>query len=459
MTELNRVFHLSFLILSFYGRTTDRAQYNICDMPRIVDVRARQVLDSRGNPTVEAEILLDSGVIGRGIVPSGASTGENEALELRDGNKQYFLGKSVLKAVDNVNSVIAKELIGLEIENQAELDELLIELDGTPNKSKLGANAILAVSMAFARAAANELGIPLFKYLGGEQARVLPAPLMNIINGGVHADNNLDLQEFMIIPVFGDEFNETLRCGVEIYHTLKKVLKEKGFSTNVGDEGGFAPSLRSNREALDLIMEAIEKAGYKAGEDVLLALDAASSEFYENGKYKIEGKELTAEELVSYYEELIKAYPIVSIEDPMAENDWEGWKLITQRLGDKVQLVGDDLFTTNPEILERGIEEGIANSILIKLNQIGTVTETLDTIRLAQENGYTYIISHRSGETEDTFISHLAVATNSGQIKTGAPARGERTAKYNELLRIEDYLSEVAVFRGINQYKRFLKNR
>ncbi len=428
-------------------------------MPRIVDVRARQVLDSRGNPTVEAEILLDSGVIGRGIVPSGASTGENEALELRDGNKQYFLGKSVLKAVDNVNSIIAKELIGLEIENQAELDELLIELDGTPNKSKLGANAILAVSMAFARAAANELGIPLFKYLGGEQARVLPAPLMNIINGGVHADNNLDLQEFMIIPVFGDEFNETLRCGVEIYHTLKKVLKEKGFSTNVGDEGGFAPSLRSNREALDLIMEAIEKAGYKAGEDVLLALDAASSEFYENGKYKIEGKELTAEELVSYYEELIKAYPIVSIEDPMAENDWEGWKLITQRLGDKVQLVGDDLFTTNPQILERGIEEGIANSILIKLNQIGTVSETLDTIRLAQENGYTYIISHRSGETEDTFISHLAVATNSGQIKTGAPARGERTAKYNELLRIEDYLSEVAVFRGINQYKRFLKNR
>jgi enolase len=428
-------------------------------MPRIVDVRARQVLDSRGNPTVEAEILLDSGVIGRGIVPSGASTGENEALELRDGNKQYFLGKSVLKAVDNVNSIIAKELIGLEIENQAELDELLIELDGTPNKSKLGANAILAVSMAFARAAANELGIPLFKYLGGEQARVLPAPLMNIINGGVHADNNLDLQEFMIIPVFGDEFNETLRCGVEIYHTLKKVLKEKGFSTNVGDEGGFAPSLRSNRDALYIIMEAIEKAGYKAGEDVLLALDAASSEFYENGKYKIEGKELTAEELVSYYEELIKAYPIVSIEDPMAENDWEGWKLITQRLGDKVQLVGDDLFTTNPQILERGIEEGIANSILIKLNQIGTVTETLDTIRLAQENGYTYIISHRSGETEDTFISHLAVATNSGQIKTGAPARGERTAKYNELLRIEDYLSEVAVFRGINQYKRFLKNR
>jgi enolase len=282
---------------------------------------------------------------------------------------------------------------------------------------------------------------------------------MNIINGGVHADNNLDLQEFMIIPVFGDEFNETLRCGVEIYHTLKKVLKEKGFSTNVGDEGGFAPSLRSNREALDLIMEAIDKAGYKAGEDVLLALDAASSEFYENGKYKIEGKELTAEELVSYYEELIKAYPIVSIEDPMAENDWEGWKLITQKLGDKVQLVGDDLFTTNPEILERGIEEGIANSILIKLNQIGTVTETLDTIRLAQENGYTYIISHRSGETEDTFISHLAVATNSGQIKTGAPARGERTAKYNELLRIEDFLSSVAVFRGINQYKRFLKNR
>ncbi|HIO41599.1 MAG TPA: phosphopyruvate hydratase [Aquifex sp.] len=428
-------------------------------MPRIIDVRARQVLDSRGNPTVEAEVYLDSGAVGRGIVPSGASTGENEALELRDKNSHYYLGKSVLQAVDNVNSVIAKELIGLDIENQAELDELLIELDGTENKSKLGANAILAVSMAFARAVAEERGEPLFKYLGGEHGRVLPDPLMNIINGGVHADNNLDLQEFMIIPVFGDEFNETLRCGVEVYHTLKKVLKEKGFSTNVGDEGGFAPSLNSNREALDLIMEAIEKANYKPGEDVLLALDAASSEFYENGKYRIEGRELTAEELVEYYESLINDYPIVSIEDPMAENDWEGWKLITERLGKKVQLVGDDLFTTNPKIFERGIEEGIANSILIKLNQIGTVTETLDTIRMAQENGYTYIISHRSGETEDTFISHLAVATNSGQIKTGAPARGERTAKYNELLRIEDYLAEVAVFKGIDQYRRFLKNR
>ncbi len=428
-------------------------------MPRIIDVRARQVLDSRGNPTVEAEVYLDSGAVGRGIVPSGASTGENEALELRDKNSHYYLGKSVLQAVDNVNSVIAKELIGLDIENQAELDELLIELDGTENKSKLGANAILAVSMAFARAVAEERGEPLFKYLGGEHGRVLPDPLMNIINGGVHADNNLDLQEFMIIPVFGDEFNEALRCGVEVYHTLKKVLKEKGFSTNVGDEGGFAPSLNSNREALDLIMEAIEKANYKPGEDVLLALDAASSEFYENGKYRIEGRELTAEELVEYYESLINDYPIVSIEDPMAENDWEGWKLITKRLGKKVQLVGDDLFTTNPKIFERGIEEGIANSILIKLNQIGTVTETLDTIRMAQENGYTYIISHRSGETEDTFISHLAVATNSGQIKTGAPARGERTAKYNELLRIEDYLAEVAVFKGIDQYRKFLKNR
>jgi len=428
-------------------------------MPRIIDVRARQVLDSRGNPTVEAEVYLDSGVVGRGIVPSGASTGEREALELRDKNGHYYMGKSVLQAVDNVNSVIAKELIGLDVENQAELDELLVELDGTENKSKLGANAILAVSMAFARAYANELGVPLFKYLGGEQGRVMPSPLMNIINGGVHADNNLDLQEFMIIPVFGDEFAETLRCGVEIYHTLKGVLKEKGFSTNVGDEGGFAPSLRSNKEALDLIMEAIDKAGYKAGEDVLLALDAASSEFYDNGKYFIEGRELTAEELVAYYERLIEEYPIVSIEDPMAENDWEGWKLITERLGKKVQLVGDDLFTTNPKILEKGIEEGIANSILIKLNQIGTVTETLDTIRLAQENGYTYIISHRSGETEDTFISHLAVATNSGQIKTGAPARGERTAKYNELLRIEDYLAETAIYRGINQYKKFLKNR
>jgi enolase len=428
-------------------------------MPRIIDVRARQVLDSRGNPTVEAEVYLDSGVVGRGIVPSGASTGEREALELRDKNAHYYMGKSVLQAVDNVNSIIAKELIGLEVENQAELDELLIELDGTENKSRLGANAILAVSMAFARAYAQELGIPLFKYLGGEHGRVMPSPLMNIINGGVHADNNLDIQEFMIIPVFGDEFSETLRCGVEIYHTLKKVLKEKGFSTNVGDEGGFAPSLRSNKEALDLIMEAIEKTNYKPGEDVLLALDAASSEFYDNGKYFIEGRELSAEELVAYYERLIEEYPVISIEDPMAENDWEGWKLITERLGDKVQLVGDDLFTTNPKILEKGIEEGIANSILIKLNQIGTVTETLDTIRLAQDNGYTYIISHRSGETEDTFISHLAVATNSGQIKTGAPARGERTAKYNELLRIEDYLAETAIYKGINQYRRFLKNR
>jgi enolase len=428
-------------------------------MPRIIDVRARQVLDSRGNPTVEAEVYLDSGAVGRGIVPSGASTGEREALELRDKNELYYMGKSVLQAVDNVNSIIAKELIGLEIENQAELDELLIELDGTENKSRLGANAILSVSMAFARAVAHELGIPLFKYLGGEHGRVMPSPLMNIINGGVHADNNLDIQEFMIIPVYGDDFSETLRCGVEIYHTLKKVLKEKGFSTNVGDEGGFAPSLGSNREALDLILEAVEKANYKPGEDVLLALDAASSEFYQNGKYLIEGKELTSEELVEYYEKLIAEYPIISIEDPMAENDWEGWKLITQRLGDKVQLVGDDLFTTNPKILEKGIEEGIANSILIKLNQIGTVSETLDTIRLAQDNGYTYIISHRSGETEDTFIAHLAVATNSGQIKTGAPARGERTAKYNELLRIEDFLAEVAVYKGINQYKKFLKNR
>ena len=427
-------------------------------MPRIIDVRARQVLDSRGNPTVEAEVYLDSGAMGRGIVPSGASTGENEALELRDGNSHYYLGKSVLQAVDNINSIIAKELIGLDIEHQAELDDLLIALDGTENKSKLGANAILAVSMAFARAAAAERGEPLYKYLGGEHGRVLPDPLMNIINGGVHADNNLDIQEFMIIPVFGDEFNEALRCGVEVYHTLKRVLKEKGFSTNVGDEGGFAPSLRSNREALDLIVEAIEKANYKPGEDVLLALDAAASEFYEgNGIYRIEGKELTREQLVEYYERLIEEYPIISIEDPMAEDDWEGWKLITERLGDKVQLVGDDLFTTNPKLLEKGIEEGIANAILIKLNQIGTVTETLDTIRLAQENGYGYIISHRSGETEDTFISHLAVATNSGQIKTGAPARGERTAKYNELLRIEDHLAESGIFKGIEQYRKFLK--
>ena len=420
----------------------------------ITDIKARQVLDSRGNPTVEAEVVLNSKVKASAIVPSGASTGEREALELRDNNKHYYLGKSVLKAVDNVNSIIAKELIGLEIKNQQELDEILISLDGTPFKTKLGANSILAVSMAFAKACAKALGIPLFKYLGGEQARVLPAPLMNVINGGVHADNNLDLQEFMIIPVFGEEFNEALRCGVEVYHTLKKVLKEKGYSTNVGDEGGFAPNIENNRSALDLLIEAIEKAGYKPGEDVLLALDCASSEFYEDGKYKIEGKELTSEELIKYYEDLLSNYPIVSIEDPMAENDWEGWKQITKALGDKVQLVGDDLFTTNPEILSKGIEEGIANAILIKLNQIGTVSETLDTIRLAQLNNYRYIISHRSGETEDTFIAHLAVATNSGQIKTGAPARGERTAKYNELLRIEEYLENGGVSLGDKIFQR-----
>lgn len=425
-------------------------------MSKIIRVHGREVLDSRGNPTVEVEVELESGAVGRAIVPSGASTGEREALELRDGEQDRFLGKGVLKAVDNVNGVIAKALKGLEPYNQREIDEILINLDGTENKSNLGANAILGTSMAVARAAAQELGIPLYEYLGGKFGYRMPVPLMNVINGGAHADNNLNIQEFMIVPVCGGSFKEALRAGVETFHNLKKILKEKGYSTNVGDEGGFAPNLNSSEEALDILLQAIEKAGYKPGEDILLALDVASSEFYEDGIYKFEGKSLRAEEMVGFYEKLINKYPIVSLEDPMSENDWEGWKLITQKLGSRVQLVGDDLFTTNPKILKKGIEEGVANAILVKLNQIGTVSETLDTVMLAKEKGYSAIISHRSGETEDTFISHLAVATNSGQIKTGSASRTDRIAKYNELIRIEERLGDGAIFWGREEFSKFL---
>ncbi len=420
----------------------------------IADIKAREVLDSRGNPTVEAEVILEDGTIARAMVPSGASTGKYEALELRDKDNRY-LGKGVLKAVKNIKDVIAPALIGIDVREQMLIDKIMCELDGTENKANLGANAILAVSMACTKAAAKALKMPLYRYLGGVLTYTMPVPFMNILNGGAHADNNLDIQEFMILPVSGGNFRESLRIGVEVYHTLKKVLKEKGLNTAVGDEGGFAPSLNSNKEALDLICEAIEKAGYTPGIDVLLALDCASSEFYleDKDKYLLEGKELSKEELIKYYENLVKEYPIVSIEDPMAEEDYEGWKLITKALGDKIQLVGDDLFVTNPKRLEKGIKEGYANSILIKLNQIGTVTETLKTIELAHKNKYKTIISHRSGETEDPFIAHLAVAVNSGQIKTGAPCRSERNAKYNELIRIEEEIEKVAKYPGIRFYR------
>ena len=427
-------------------------------MSVIIDIKGREVLDSRGNPTVEAEVVLESGIVARAIVPSGASTGEREALELRDGDKNRFKGKGVLKAVENINTKIADLLIGEESTDQTKIDNLMLKLDGTENKSNLGANAILAVSMAVARASAIELGLPLYRYLGGTNAKVLPVPLMNVINGGAHADNGLDFQEFMIVPVYGGSFKEALRAGVEVFHTLKSVLKEKGLSTNVGDEGGFAPALNSTKEALDLLQEAIKKAGYDPEEDVFLALDVASSEFYdeEKGVYKVQGEELSADDMIELYAELISAYRIVSIEDPLAENDWEGWKKLTKTLGNRVQLVGDDLFTTNPKILQKGIEEGVANSILIKLNQIGSLTETLDAIELAKVNSYTNIISHRSGESEDTFIADLAVATNAGQIKTGSASRTDRTAKYNQLLRIEEELGDNAIFRGKDTFKKYL---
>ncbi len=423
-------------------------------MSRIISVWGREVLDSRGNPTVEAEVVLESGAFGRAIVPSGASTGTFEALELRDGEKRYG-GKGVLKAVQNINEIISQELIGLDAENQAEIDKKMIELDGTPNKSRLGANAILAVSMAVARAMANELGISLYRYLGGIRAKVLPTPMFNVLNGGKHADNNLDLQEFMIVPIKAPSFREALRMGVEVYHALKKILKERGLVTSVGDEGGFAPELSSNEEPLALLVEAIEKAGYKPGEEIALAMDPAASEFFKDGKYhlKADNLELTSEEMVKFYEKLVDKYPIVSLEDGLAEEDWEGWKILTQRLGDRIQLVGDDIFVTNPERFGRGIKEGIANAILIKLNQIGTLTETLDVINQAYDAGYSAVVSHRSGETEDTFIADLAVAALTGQIKTGAPARIDRVAKYNQLLRIEEELGVGAIYAGLSKMK------
>ncbi|MDD2539709.1 MAG: phosphopyruvate hydratase [Desulfuromonadaceae bacterium] len=420
-------------------------------MSEIVDVYAREILDSRGNPTIEVEVFLESGAFGRAAVPSGASTGEREAMELRDGDKSRYLGKGVLQAVDNVNNVIAEEVIGMEAEDQVGIDMKMIELDGTEFKTNLGANAILGVSLAVAKAAAEEAGQPLYKYIGGANARELPVPMMNIINGGAHADNNVDIQEFMIMPAGAGSFKEALRMGAEIFHALKGVLKSKGYNTAVGDEGGFAPNLKSNEEALEVIMEAIVKAGYKPGEDVLLALDVASSELFKDGKYTLENevqKVKTAVELVDFYENLVNKYPIISIEDGMAENDWDGWKLMTDRLGKRIQIVGDDLFVTNPNILKEGIQRGIANSILIKLNQIGTLTETLEAIEMAKRAGYTTVISHRSGETEDTTLADLAVAVNSGQIKTGSLCRTDRVAKYNQLLRIEDELDTTSLFKG-----------
>ena len=420
-------------------------------MSEIIDIYAREILDSRGNPTVEVEVFLESGVMGRAAVPSGASTGEREALELRDGDKSRYLGKGVLKAVENVNEIIAEALIGWEASDQAGIDRKLLELDGTEVKSNLGANALLGVSMACAKAAAEDAGLPLYQYIGGANAKELPLPMMNIINGGAHADNNVDIQEFMIMPAGADSFKEALRMGAEIFHALKNVLKAKGYNTAVGDEGGFAPNLKSNEEALQVIMEALKAAGYKPGEDVLLALDVASSELFKDGKYRLENEKQpvkTAQELVDFYEDLVNRYPIISIEDGMAENDWDGWKLMTDRLGNRIQIVGDDLFVTNTKILKQGIEKGIANSILIKVNQIGTLTETLEAIEMAKRAGYTCVISHRSGETEDTTIADLAVATNAGQIKTGSLCRTDRICKYNQLLRIEDELDDVAVFSG-----------
>ena len=421
-------------------------------MSIITDIYAREVLDSRGNPTVEVEVWTENDSFGRALVPSGASTGIFEAVELRDGDKERYLGKGVMKAVDNVNDIIAEEIIGMDVFEQTEIDKLMIELDGTPNKGKLGANAILGVSMAVARAAADELGMPIYQYIGGINAKVLPVPMLNILNGGEHADNNVDIQEFMVMPVGAPSFREALRMGTEIFHNLRAVLKSKGLNTSVGDEGGFAPNLSSNEEALKTIVEAIEKAGYKPGEDVMLALDVAASGMYDEDKktYNLagEGRVLSVEQMIDYYEDLVNKYPIISIEDGLAEDDWDGWKLLTERLGKRIQLVGDDLFVTNTERLKKGIDLGITNSVLVKLNQIGTLTETLDTIEMARINGYTAVISHRSGETEDTTIADLVVATNAGQIKTGAPSRTDRVAKYNQLLRIEDMLGGSAVYRG-----------
>lgn len=419
-------------------------------MSEIKAVRAREIMDSRGNPTVQVDVLLESGYIGTAAVPSGASTGEREAVELRDGDKKRYLGKGVLKAVENVNTTIAKAIVGTEVIDQAFIDKTMIELDGTNNKSKLGANAILGVSLAVAKAAAEEMELPLYKYIGGVNGKELPLPMLNIINGGAHADNNVDIQEFMIMPCGAPSFREALRMSAEVFHNLKKLLNSKKLATAVGDEGGFAPNLSSNEEALKTIMEAIEAAGYKPKEDFLLALDVASSELFKSGKYEFagEGKTLTSEQLIDYYESLVEKYPIISIEDGMDENDWEGWKALTESLGKKVQLVGDDLFVTNPAILKEGIEKGVANSILVKVNQIGSLTETLDAVEMAKKANYTAVISHRSGETEDTTIADIAVALNASQIKTGSTSRSDRIAKYNRLLRIEEELGSVAVFNG-----------
>ncbi|MDP4507431.1 phosphopyruvate hydratase [Nonomuraea turcica] len=423
-------------------------------MATIEVVYAREILDSRGNPTVEVEVVLDDGSSGRAAVPSGASTGQFEAVELRDGGKRYG-GKGVEKAVLAVTDQIFEEINGIEAEDQRIIDQIMIDLDRTPNKANLGANAILGVSLAVAKAAADSAELPLFRYVGGPNAHVLPVPMMNILNGGAHADTNVDIQEFMIAPIGAETFREAVRMGTEVYHALKSVLKEKGYATGLGDEGGFAPNLPSNRDALDLILVAIERAGYVPGEDIALALDVAASEFHNDGVYTIDGKGLSAAELIAFYEDLVANYPLVSIEDPLNEEDWEGWKAITTSLGDKVQLVGDDLFVTNPERLERGIKDGAANALLVKVNQIGTLSETLDAVDLAHRNGYKCMMSHRSGETEDTTIADLAVAVNCGQIKTGAPARSDRVAKYNQLLRIEELLDDAARYAGRAAFPRF----
>ncbi|MEK6744325.1 MAG: phosphopyruvate hydratase [Nitrospirota bacterium] len=418
-------------------------------MSEIIDVYAREVLDSRGNPTVEADVILESGVMGRAIVPSGASTGEREALELRDGGKRY-MGKGVRKAVNNIIDIVGPVIAGMDATEQVAIDRTMIALDGTETKKKLGANALLAVSLAVAKAAAEEAGLPLYSYLGGPNAKELPVPMMNVLNGGAHADNNVDFQEFMIIPAGAKSCTEAVRIGAEVFHNLKAVLKKKGYNTAVGDEGGFAPNLKSNEEAVQVILEAIQKAGYKAGKDVFLGLDVAASEFYEKGVYdmKGEGKKMTSEKMIKFYENWVRQYPIISIEDGMSEKDWKGWKVLTDHLGSKVQLVGDDIFVTNTKIFKKGIEEGIGNSILIKLNQIGTLTETLDAIEMAKRAGYTAVVSHRSGESEDATIADLAVATNAGQIKTGSLSRTDRIAKYNQLIRIEEELGDAAQYRG-----------
>ena len=424
-------------------------------MPLIQKVHAREILDSRGNPTLEAEVTLEGGILGRAAVPSGASTGEREAVELRDGDKKRYLGKGVRKAVNNVNSIIAKKINAMNSFDQCGIDKILIDLDGTKNKSKLGANALLGVSMAIAIASAKYLDMPLYKYIGGVNAKTLPVPMMNIINGGKHADNTVDFQEFMIIPAGAKSFAEALRCGAEVFHSLRNVLHKKNYNTNVGDEGGFAPNLKSNEEALEVIIEAVDKSGYKIGKEVFLGLDVASSEMWKNGKYEFYKSHIpdkTSDQMVKLYEKLVKDYPIISIEDGMAENDWNGWKMLTDALGKKIQIVGDDVFVTNTEILQKGIDKKIANSILVKVNQIGTLTETLDTIELAKTNNYTCVISHRSGETEDTTIADIAVATNAGQIKTGSLSRTDRVAKYNQLLRIEEQLGSAAVYPGLKAF-------